>query len=141
MNVDEGEIPLEITEAAARATHDLLPHKSRDKYEKTFAVFKCWCKEKNVRNISEDVLLAYFAEKSEKLKSSTLWSVYSMIKLMLNLKENLDISRYYKLIAFIKRKSVGYIPKKSRVLTRVDIDKFLLEAPDNEYLLIKVSRT
>ena len=38
MNLNESEIPVEITEAVDRATYDLLTHKSREKYEKTHKV-------------------------------------------------------------------------------------------------------
>lgn len=93
-----------------------------------------WCEEKKVENcLTEQVLLAYFENLSKKYKSSSLWAYYSMI-----MKKNLDISKYIQLIAFLKRKSDGYKPKKSKVLTRDDVTKFLHEA-DDEYLLIKVN--
>ncbi|KAJ8911108.1 hypothetical protein NQ315_003370 [Exocentrus adspersus] len=50
---------------------------------------------------------------------TTLWSTYSMLKRTLNVKQR-------------------YRPKKSKVLTKLDIDKFLQEAPDETYLLLKV---
>ncbi|KAJ8910923.1 hypothetical protein NQ315_014257 [Exocentrus adspersus] len=57
---------------------------------------------------------------------------------MLNVKRNIDVSKFYKLSAFLKRKSEGYKPEKAKVLTLDQIDKFLLEAPDKDFLMIKV---
>lgn len=83
--------------------------------------------------------MAYFEEKSKLWKASTLWSNFSMIKASLQIKNNVDISKYYKLIAFLKRKSVGYRPKKSKIFTSEQINTFLNEAPDTKYLMIKVA--
>ncbi|KAJ8921380.1 hypothetical protein NQ315_002996 [Exocentrus adspersus] len=58
---------------------------------------------------------------------------------MLNVKRNIDVSKFYKLSAFLKRKSEGYKPKNAKVLTLDQIDKFLLEVPDKDFLMIKVA--
>lgn len=74
---------------------------------------------------------------------------------MLAVKENVDISmyiflftsmqedlptlfRFYQVIAFLKQQSRGYIPKKSKVFTREELETFLDTALDEQYLLIKV---
>jgi hypothetical protein len=45
-------------------------------------------------------------------------------------KNNIDISQYKKLIAFLKQQSVGYNQKKkSKTLTKEEILKFLFEGP------------
>lgn len=98
-----------------------------------------WASENKVKTISENVLLAYFKRLSDEMKPSTLWTTYSMIKSMLNIKNNTDISKYAKLQAFLKLKSSGYKSKKSKVLTAKEINTFLLEAPDDKYLFTKVS--
>lgn len=131
-------IPHEISEAAKAATYELLPLKSRERYELVYNLFQKWKNDKNVHTINEEVILAYLMEKSKILKPSSLWSNYSMLKSTINIKNNIDISRYPKVIAFLKRKSVGYKPKKSRVLNKEQIDKFLSEAEDNIYLMTKV---
>jgi hypothetical protein len=41
--------------------------KSRKKYDKAYQQFEDWCREKRVRDITEEVLLAYFEQKSRKL--------------------------------------------------------------------------
>jgi hypothetical protein len=56
------------------------------------------------------IVLVYFQEKSQNYKSSTLWSLYSMLKTTVNLRDNVDISKFPKLISLLKR-NVGYPPK------------------------------
>jgi integrase len=62
-----------------------------------------------------------------------------MLKATLNVKENIDIGAFLKVIAFLKRNAVGYEAKKSKVLTREEVNTFLKEADDNVYLLMKVA--
>ncbi|KAJ8914926.1 hypothetical protein NQ315_016080 [Exocentrus adspersus] len=72
--------------------------------------------------VTENCMLAYFVEKSKTLKSpASLWSEYSMLKSTLSIKENVDISKFLKLEAFLKRKNDGYKPKRSRVFTRKEM--------------------
>ncbi|KAJ8981030.1 hypothetical protein NQ317_007852 [Molorchus minor] len=58
MEVTE-EIPRDVFEAAQMTTSELLPQKSRDKYERTFDIFEKWCQEKGVKTVKEEVLLFY----------------------------------------------------------------------------------
>ncbi len=69
----------------------------------------------NVMQYSEKVLLAYFSEMALKIKSSSLWAHYSMIRAVLNLKHNVNIEKYNNLRAFPKKQGEGYKPRKSRV--------------------------
>lgn len=130
--------PPDIQDAASTATLSLLPEKSRERYLAAYIKFSDWCRLKTVCILTENVVLAYLAEKSKSLAPSTLWSEYSMLKATLVVKENLDISKMSKVIAFLKRKSEGYKPKKAKIFTRSEINKFLEEAPDEVYLMIKV---
>jgi hypothetical protein len=82
--------------------------------------------EKKARIYTENVLLAYFSEKSKDHKSSTLWAQYSMIRSSLIVNTNIDISKYPKLMAFLKRNSDGYQAKKSKVLTRDQMEIFFI---------------
>ncbi|KAJ8972083.1 hypothetical protein NQ317_019639, partial [Molorchus minor] len=77
--------------------------------------FKKWCAEKNVQVYSENVLLAYFSENAKNYKSSTLWAQYSMVKSCLIIYDNIDISKFPKLIAFLKRTGDGYQAKISKI--------------------------
>ncbi|KAJ8911391.1 hypothetical protein NQ315_013527 [Exocentrus adspersus] len=49
-----------------------------------------------------------------------------------------NIGEYHRLEAYLKQMSKGYIPKKSKILTREDILKFIKEASSHAYLLEKV---
>ncbi|KAJ8984398.1 hypothetical protein NQ317_003981 [Molorchus minor] len=102
----------EIVEAANIAIGNLLPTKSRSLYDIAYNRFKKWCAEKNVQVYSENVLLAYFSENAKNYKSSTLWAQYSMVKSCLIIYDNIDISKFPKLIAFLKRTGDGYQAKK-----------------------------
>jgi hypothetical protein len=118
---------------------NLLPKKSGDLYKKQYSVFIQWCNEKKITEYNENVLLAFFSQKAEKYKSSTLWSTFSMLKATLIAKNNINIGSYPKLMAYLKRQNVGYKAKKSNVFTKSEINTFLLQAPDDTYLMCKVS--
>jgi integrase len=117
---------------------NLLPKKSGDLYKKQYSVFIQWCNEKKITEYNENVLLAFFSQKAEKYKSSTLWSTFSMLKATLIAKNNINIGSYPKLMAYLKRQNVGYKAKKSNVFTKSEINTFLLQAPDDTYLMCKV---
>ena len=57
---------------------------------------------------------------------------------MLKLKENRDISKFHKVVAFLKLSSVGYRAKKAPVFPDEQMKRFFLEAPDDAFLLKKV---
>lgn len=124
-NSDSDSNPSEFEEGATSVTNSLLPSKSKMLYENAFSRFDQWCVEKKVKNINEKVLLVYFEWKSTTMKSSTLWTHYSMLRTMLSVQKNMDISKYLNLIAFLKRKSEGYTAKKSKVFTKEISKSFL----------------
>lgn len=140
MDISEDELltPPDISEIAKEVSLDLLPRKSKNIYEKKYKEFVDWCTEKEIKKISENVLLAYFSKKSKLLKPSSLWSTYSMLKSTLKVKKDIDISVFYKLISFLKQQSVGYKATKSKTLSDNDVTRFLLEAPNKIYLMKKV---
>ncbi|KAJ8980782.1 hypothetical protein NQ317_019447, partial [Molorchus minor] len=81
-----------------------------------------------------DVLLAYFSENAKNYKSSKLWAQYSMVKYVML--DNLRQHRYKQIpqtVPFLKRTA-----KKSKILTKSEIDRFLSSADDKEFLMIKV---
>lgn len=133
-----GGTPPEIVLAAKEVTLNLLPEKSRKLYEKAYGCFIKWCAEKSVSSYTENVLLTHFSEQSKVYKASSLWSYYSKIKSMLLINHNVDISKFPKLIVFLKRNSEGYKPKKSKVLSREQVFKFIHDAPNDSYLMTKV---
>lgn len=131
--------PPDVFEAAQDVLHNLLPEKSKAIYEKRYHQFMEWCLKKKIQNYSENVLLAYFSTELKSYQSSSLWSIYSMLKSTLSTKQNIDISKYHKLMAFLKKKSSTHCPKKSKTLDLHQIKKFINDAPDNVYLMKKVS--
>lgn len=61
-----------------------------------------------------------------------------MLKSTIIVYRDIDISKFPKVIAFLKRRSEGYIPKKSSIFTREEIQRFFATAPDESFLLHKV---
>lgn len=129
----------DIDERAGKVSEELLPKKSRKLYEQQYEAFQKWCRVQNVEKPTENALLVYFDEKAKVVCASTLWAHYSMLKSVINIRENIDISKFPKLLAFLKRKNEGFKPKKSNILTIDQVDQFLREAPDDKYLVMKVS--
>ncbi|XP_073941147.1 uncharacterized protein [Choristoneura fumiferana] len=127
-----------IKNEASTVVDNLLPPKSRYKYLKAYDNFIKWRASKRVKSFSESVLLVYFQELSKTLQPSTLWSVYSMLKATMSIKNNVQINLYTKLTTFLKRFAEGHKSKKSKVLTAQNIETFLNEAPDYHFLLLKV---
>lgn len=130
--------PPEIREKSEMASLDMLPKKSREKYERQHQLFLEWCGKHHITKYSENVVMGYFAEMAEKYSPPTLWSYYSMLKATLNVMDSVDIGNYKKLVPFLKQKSKGYAPKKSKTLSQEEAIKFLLNAPDITYLMMKV---
>jgi hypothetical protein len=62
----------------------------------------------------------------------SIFCQFSMIKKTLNLKNGINIEKVLKLCAFKKRQNDGYTPKKSRVLTKEQVDRFWNFAPDSK---------
>jgi hypothetical protein len=109
----------ELKNIADCAVSNLIPEKSKRQYDKCYNDFKERCNKNNVKTVSENVVLAYLMEKSKTVKSSTLWSTYSMLKFTLNWHWCYEVSE---IGTFFEKKSVGYQAKKSKVLTRDQID-------------------
>lgn len=135
---EDEEMMKNLAEEAEQVSINLLPSKSKERYEKEYSLFKEWLTRRGIKKVSESAVLVYFSEHAKILKSSTLWSKYSMLRSVLNIRDNIDI-KYPKLVAFLKKESSGYAPKKSMTLERGEILRFLAEAPDGDYLHMKVS--
>lgn len=82
--------------AALNVTNSLLPQKSKEIYEFHYSKFMDRQKEMNVNSFFENSMLVYFREISKKLKPSTLWKTYSMLRTTINIKHDDDISKYAK---------------------------------------------
>ncbi|RZC38436.1 hypothetical protein BDFB_012228 [Asbolus verrucosus] len=68
----ENGIPTELLQDAKAAIENLLPAKSKALYEKTYGIFKDWYGAKKVKEITEDVILAYLEQRSRQVKPSTI---------------------------------------------------------------------
>jgi len=130
--------PPDVLSSAQKAYSNLLPTKSITLYEQKYKLFMDWCKIKNISKVSENILLAYFVEELSPYKPSTLWSIFSMLKATLKVKNDVDISTYYKLVSYLKNKSKNFKPKKSGIFEKHHFVKFIIEAPDSKFLLVKV---
>ncbi len=137
---EEDSMPSDIMRAAdeAMTVPAIIPERSRSTYESCYKNFCEWLKESKIKTITQQVMLAYFTHKSKNRQSTTLWSEYSKLKCMIYADRNVDISRFAAVSAFLKRKSVGHVAKKSSMLTKAHFDRFIAEADDDEYLMMKV---
>ena len=125
---------------ANNAKNELIPETSRKRYETAYSNFRKWQNKNNVHPdlFSEDVFLGYFMDLSKNKKASTLWSTYSMLKAMIELKHQVHIVKYTSLAALLKAKWKNYSPKKSYVLEEYRISEFINKAPDEICLASKV---
>ena len=64
--------------------------------------------------------------------------MYSMIRSCAKFEYNIDIHDFPKLLSLVKGKNVGYKPNKAETFKGSDLSKFLIEAPEKEYLFMKV---
>ena len=80
----------------------LLPAKSQKRYEQVYKLFTEWQSEKKISSFSKEILIVYFNEKAKKLKPSSLWSIYSMLRVTIKLNQNIDIANYGKLKSILK---------------------------------------
>lgn len=137
MSDSENEVNSDIEEAWLLGCTSVIPEKSKERYEKTYRFLKTWLKKKP---INEKTLLAYFVLRNKTLTSpGSLWAEYSMLKATIFLYDSIDISKFAVLIAFLKRKNVGHKAKKASVFKKQEMEKFLTEAPDENFLIHKVN--
>ncbi|KAF2881731.1 hypothetical protein ILUMI_24428 [Ignelater luminosus] len=129
----------EIDNAANQVVVNLLPTKSKQTYDLPCNCFKEWSDTKHVENVTENVLVVYFDEQSVTLKSSISWLTFSQFKATLNVNDTIDISKFTKLVAFLKRKSDNYKPKKYKIFSKKETETVLREAPDDRFLMTKVA--
>ncbi|XP_037024949.1 uncharacterized protein LOC119066532 [Bradysia coprophila] len=112
--------------------------KANPKYSKVYEDFQKWNETNGATPVTEDVLMKYFTELAVKSKPTTLWVYQSMLKSTLRINDNIDISNYSTLINFLRGKNAGYKPVKATVFTEEEMNKFINEAPDEQWLDVKV---
>ncbi|KAJ3661976.1 hypothetical protein Zmor_006346 [Zophobas morio] len=131
-------IPDDVLRKYNKTTGSFIPTKSSERYHKEYKQFCDWRRENAVSKINEEIMLAYLFDMSKKMFSSLLRSKYSMVRPLLQIYENVDISGFSKFRAFLIKQSVSYQPKQAKTLTIEDLVKFVEEAPDQQYLLAKI---
>lgn len=118
----------------------LIPIKSRKTYEKSYENFIKWCRKKQSKDITENVVLEYITGIYDKYRTSSLWTQYSILKTTLIAHKNVDISKFRKVIELLKGKTDNFvIPRKSLLLNKDHVETFISEAPDGLFLMIKVA--
>lgn len=115
-----------------------LPSRSQAGYKTVYKFFQKWNAENGSAPVSESLLMKYFRELAEKSKPTTLCRIFSMLKATLGTNDNIDISSYSTLLKFIKKQNAGYTPAKSKLFTKEEIEKFINEASDEDWLHCKV---
>lgn len=141
-STDEEEIARDFDkEAQLIINSETLPKKSSDRYLQVYESYKKWLNEnqKYLSSCHENNLIMYFNSLKEKLKPSTLWSIWSMLKKTLNAKDQIDVNKFLNLKAILKSNSKGYKPVKSLILKWPEIERFIKEADNRVYLSYKVN--
>ena len=100
----------------------LLPPASKAKYDQVYAEFIAWQEKNKTESFSECTIMAFLDEKRDKVAPNTLWGISSMLKSTLLSYHNIDISKYPKLMPYLKQNSIGYQPKKAKIFHHEDMD-------------------
>ena len=85
---------------------DLLPNRSRGVYERTYFEFEQWLKDQKIdttKEPTEEALLTYLQLLSNKYKSTTLWSKYSMLNTCFKSNWGRDLKAIPRLSLFLKK--------------------------------------
>lgn len=139
MKLSGAEAESEVDALVRSAESKLIPTQSKQLYLTSYNNFITWQESRGLTSISQKTCLAYFEHESKNKSSSTLWSVFSMLKKMIKLKHNINIGEYSDLIDLLKMNSKGHQYKKARTLQPPEVEKFLVEAPDDIHLATKVN--
>lgn len=103
--------------------------------------FNDWCTSKMIDKPTESDCMAYFVERANSVKPSSLWAEYSMINSSLVGEKGVDLKQFSSLTEFMKRQALGYQSQRkcSKLFTKDQIIRFINEAPDDKYLMMKVN--
>lgn len=118
----------------------LLPEKSRQLYEAQWDAYVKWCQANRIlrENYSTDEsIFNYTSSLLEKLAPTTVRSRLAMLKATIFAHDDVKPVTI-KAEKLLDLKDKKYQKKKSEVFTRDEINKFLEQAPDEEFLLAKV---
>ena len=130
-------VSAKIKEEAKAACSKLIPEKSKENYVREYELFEECRKEECVSGVNEDIVLAYLYNYRKRIAPSSLWTKYSMLKSTCRVYKNIDISKYGKVISYLKSEARTHKSKKANILEREHIQTFLKEACDSQYLMAK----
>ena len=71
-------IPDKVLKEAKSVIPDLLSIKSKSTQEKEYDVFCDWRRCNDIRGVNEDIVLTYFSEKSQKVRSIVISDSYNV---------------------------------------------------------------
>jgi hypothetical protein len=89
-----------MVKTANAVSLNLLPEKSKERYIIAYKKLLKLRKINKTKSLSENVFLKNINKLSIEVKPSTLWSIYSMLKNMKNMKHNINVDTYLKLQVF-----------------------------------------
>ena len=84
-------------------------------------------------DFTERTVFKYLKEMMETKSPSTVCSRFSMLKTMIGLEQNIDLDKFLKIKALLKRNMTGYKPKKLKVLRAAEVNTLLKTAPNDQY--------
>jgi hypothetical protein len=70
--------------------------------------------------------LAFFQIESEIAKPSTLWTIYSILKITLSIKDNENIFKFHQLVAILKLQNENYKSKAKAKSKTASMERLLL---------------
>lgn len=114
---------------------DVPNDQTHSRYNSSYDTFVKWQITNGFTSFDQDALVAYFADAAKTMDSSTISCTYIGLKYTILRNNNIDISTYCRLNALMKH---GIEGKKLKYFTTDEINRFLLEAPDEHYLAMKV---
>lgn len=118
----------EIEEKVKNTMGDLIPNKSKKIYQKQYFCFVSFFPETTDISslISENTLIAYFADLKGRFAPSTLWLHHSILKKEILLRHSIDISTFPKLIQPLKTWEQKHLKKHSKNFSSKQINFFII---------------
>lgn len=108
----------------------------KSEFEASYKIFLNWQRNRNISSFSEDIFMDYFKEISDKHPSPlSLYKNYYVLKNALQRMHNFDLRNCPKLLAFLKSQLER---SQEKNFSAEEINKFIFEASDDEYLTTKV---
>ncbi|KAG4070340.1 hypothetical protein HA402_006482 [Bradysia odoriphaga] len=105
--------------------------------------FMSWRKSWKINSFTEDVFMQFFREAAESLTPKALSTLFSTLKTEMRSKHKVHFGQFFVLFAFLRQKGVVLTSHRTNGLSKgfsdEEINKFLTEASDTEYLAMKAA--